>query len=77
MHSDAQFAGSSSVTVHVEMMGFLGMGENSMVDASVALVLEQMLAKQRAFSRMSTFHPFRSLYLRLKSAKKVEQGCRG
>ena len=33
MHSDAQFAGSSSVPAHVEMMGFLGMGNNPMVGA--------------------------------------------
>ena len=31
MHGDAQFAGSSSVPAHVEMMGFLGMGNNPMV----------------------------------------------
>ena len=36
MHSDAQFAGSSSVPAHVEMMGFIGMGNNPMVGASVA-----------------------------------------
>ena len=36
MHSDAQFAGSSSVPAHVEMMGFLGMGNNPMVGATVA-----------------------------------------
>ena len=36
MHSDAQFAGSSSVPAHVEMMGLLGMGNNPMVGASVA-----------------------------------------
>ena len=35
MHSDAQFAGSSSVPAHVEMMGFLGMGNNPMVGATV------------------------------------------
>jgi hypothetical protein len=34
MHSDAQFAGSSSVPAHVEMMGFLGMGNNPMVGAT-------------------------------------------
>lgn len=47
MHSDAQFAGSSSVPAHVEMMGFLGMGNNPMVGASVAVAvaLEQKLAK--------------------------------
>ena len=33
MHSDAQFAGSSSVPAHVEMMGFLGIGNNPMVGA--------------------------------------------
>ena len=37
MHSDAQFAGSSSVPAHVEMMGFLGMGNNPMVGATVAI----------------------------------------
>ncbi len=37
MHSDAQFAGSSSVPAHVEMMGFLGIGNNPMVGATVAV----------------------------------------
>ena len=36
MHSDAQFAGSSSVPAHVEMMGFMGMGNNPMVGCTVA-----------------------------------------
>ena len=40
MHSDAQFAGSSSVPAHVEMMGFLGMGNNPMVGASVAVAVD-------------------------------------
>ena len=39
MHSDAQFAGSSSVPGHVEMMGFLGMGNNPMVGATVAIAV--------------------------------------
>ncbi|MCL2770722.1 MAG: GGGtGRT protein [Firmicutes bacterium] len=39
MHSDAQFAGSSSVPAHVDMMGFLGMGNNPIVGASVALAV--------------------------------------
>ena len=39
MHSDAQFAGSSSVPAHVEMMGLIGMGNNPMVGATVALSL--------------------------------------
>jgi len=36
MHCDAQFAGSSSVPAHVEMMGFIGMGNNPLVGATVA-----------------------------------------
>ena len=40
MHSDAQFAGSSSVPAHVEMMGFLGIGNNPMVGATVAIAVE-------------------------------------
>ena len=45
MHSDAQFAGSSSVPAHVEMMGFVGMGNNPMVGAtvSVAVAVEEAL----------------------------------
>ena len=47
MHSDAQFAGSSSVPAHVEMMGFLGMGNNPMVGATVAVAVavEEALRK--------------------------------
>lgn len=47
MHSDAQFAGSSSVPAHVEMMGLIGMGNNPMVGASVAVAVavEQALKK--------------------------------
>jgi hypothetical protein len=47
MHSDAQFAGSSSVPAHVEMMGLIGMGNNPMVGAtvSVAVALEQASTK--------------------------------
>lgn len=39
MHSDAQFAGSSSVPAHVEMMGFVGMGNNPMVGATVKVAV--------------------------------------
>ena len=48
MHSDAQFAGSSSVPAHVEMMGFLGMGNNPMVGATVAIAVavDQALNKK-------------------------------
>ncbi len=44
MHSDAQFAGSSSVPAHVEMMGFLGMGNNPMVGATVAVAVAAAVA---------------------------------
>lgn len=44
MHSDAQFAGSSSVPAHVEMMGLIGMGNNPMVGATVAVAVEVALA---------------------------------
>ena len=40
MHSDVQFAGSSSVPAHVEMMGFIGMGNNPMVGATVSLAVK-------------------------------------
>lgn len=49
MHSDAQFAGSSSVPAHVEMMGLIGMGNNPMVGASVSVaVAVEEAAKQNA-----------------------------
>lgn len=40
MHADAQFAGSSSVPAHVDMMGFIGMGNNPMVGATVGLAVQ-------------------------------------
>ena len=40
MHSEAQFAGSSSVPAHVEMMGFLGIGNNPMVGCTVACAVD-------------------------------------
>lgn len=47
MHSDAQFAGSSSVPAHVDMMGLIGMGNNPMVGCTVAcaVAVEQALSK--------------------------------
>ena len=47
MHSDAQFAGSSSVPAHVDMMGLIGMGNNPMVGATVAcaVAVEEALSK--------------------------------
>ena len=47
MHSDAQFAGSSSVPAHVEMMGLIGMGNNPMVGATVAcaVAVEEAMKK--------------------------------
>lgn len=47
MHCDAQFAGSSSVPAHVEMMGFIGMGNNPIVGATVALAVEIALKSQK------------------------------
>ncbi|MHB8129490.1 MAG: GGGtGRT protein [Mobilitalea sp.] len=44
MHSDAQFAGSSSVPAHVEMMGLIGMGNNPMVGATVAVAVAIQVA---------------------------------
>ena len=46
MHCDAQFAGSSSVPAHVSMMGFIGMGNNPMVGATVSLAVAVMLARK-------------------------------
>ncbi|PJE78792.1 hypothetical protein CI610_02265 [invertebrate metagenome] len=46
MHSDAQFAGSSSVPAHVEMMGLVGMGNNPMVGATVAVSVAIEQARQ-------------------------------
>ena len=45
MHGDAQFAGSSSVPAHVEMMGFLGLGNNPMVGATVQVAVAIEMAK--------------------------------
>ena len=47
MHSDAQFAGSSSVPAHVEMMGLIGMGNNPMVGAtvSVSVAIQEAMTK--------------------------------
>ena len=45
MHGDAQFAGSSSVPAHVEMMGLIGMGNNPMVGATVAVAVAVAQAK--------------------------------
>ncbi len=46
MHSDAQFAGSSSVPAHVEMMGLIGMGNNPMVGATVAVAVAIEMASR-------------------------------
>ena len=45
MHGDAQFAGSSSVPAHVDMMGLIGMGNNPMVGATVACAVAVSQAK--------------------------------
>ncbi|MDR3930277.1 MAG: GGGtGRT protein, partial [Clostridia bacterium] len=48
MHSDAPFAGSSSVPAHVEMMGLIGMGNNPMVGATVAVAVAVEEAQKNA-----------------------------
>ena len=48
MHSDAQFAGSSSVPAHVEMMGFLGIGNNPMVGCTVACAVDVATALNKS-----------------------------
>ena len=45
MHGDTQFAGTSSVPAHVEMMGFIGMGNNPMVGATVQVAVAVEMAK--------------------------------
>ena len=52
MHSDAQFAGSSSVPAHVEMMGFLGMGNNPMVGATVAVAVAVQIVQRELFKQI-------------------------
>lgn len=47
MHADAQFAGSSSVPAHVDMMGYIGMGNNPMVGATVSLAVKTYEALNR------------------------------
>ena len=47
MHGDAQFAGSSSVPAHVDMMGFIGMGNNPMVGATVACAVRVAKALEK------------------------------
>ena len=50
MHSDAQFAGSSSVPAHVEMMGLIGAGNNPMVGMTVAVAVSiEEAAKEGRF----------------------------
>jgi hypothetical protein len=46
MHADAQFAGSSSVPAHVDMIGFVGMGNNPMVGATVSCAVSVVEAKK-------------------------------
>ena len=59
MHSDAQFAGSSSVPAHVEMMGLIGMGNNPMVGATVAVAvsIEEAAKAGKFYKREVSFPP--------------------
>ena len=52
MHSDAQFAGSSSVPAHVEMMGFLGIGNNPMVGCTVACAVDVATALPKYYNSL-------------------------
>ena len=52
MYADATFAGSSSVPAHVEMMGFIGMGNNPMVGASVAVAVAVEEAMKSSADRL-------------------------
>ena len=58
MHSDAQFAGSSSVPAHVEMMGLIGMGNNPMVGATVAVAVASIFSAvpARVWSALKLMH---------------------
>ena len=63
MHSSAQFAGSSSVPAHVDMMGLIGMGNNPMVGCTVAcaVAVEESLKKEACASRQACASRHRSL----------------
>ena len=50
MHGDAQFAGSSSVPAHVEMMGFLGAGNNPMVGMTVSVAVAVEESRKKDYS---------------------------
>ena len=50
MHGDAQFAGSSSVPAHVEMMGFLGAGNNHMVGMTVSVAVAVEESRKKDYS---------------------------
>ena len=72
MHSDAQFAGSSSVPAHVEMMGLIGMGNNPMVGASVDVavaVAQAMAAKPAAKKAASAKAPAKPAAKKAAAAK--------
>ena len=61
MHSDAQFAGSSSVPAHVEMMGFLGVGNNPMVGCTVACAVDVATACHYNWNGTQVLHKIASL----------------
>ena len=69
MHSDAQFAGSSSVPAHVEMMGLIGAGNNPMVGmtVAVAVAVEEAATRQILIENRvnDSFRDFRELPLKV------------
>ena len=74
MHSDAQFAGSSSVPAHVEMMGLIGMGNNPMVGATVAVAVSVEEAAKACKERFGKESSFRK---RSRLCKGKRNACRG
>ena len=74
MHSDAQFAGSSSVPAHVEMMGLIGMGNNPMVGAKMCI--RDRIEHDLTGNLAARIHPFVGKGGRgLAAKKKIEAVC--
>ena len=55
MHSDAQFAGSSCVPAHVEMMGLIGAGNNPMVGMTVAVAVSIEEAAPVSYTHLDVY----------------------
>ena len=76
MHSDAQFAGSSSVPAHVEMMGLIGMGNNPMVGATVAVAVAVQEALNKEIKRIwKEPHVFRRVLIKIRPCHLSDRFC--